>query len=191
LFVAAGSYAGAKNTKFAVVRYGNVVGSRGSVIPFFLKTKKTGVLPITDERMTRFWITLDKGVQFVLDSLERMHGGEIFVPKIPSTTITDLAKAIAPECEIKIIGIRPGEKLHESMITRDDARHTLEYPTHYVIYPEINMSENDDKLMGKKLFEGFEYSSDNNTEWLSVEEIKQLISTLEVEGVEKEHVPAN
>jgi UDP-N-acetylglucosamine 4,6-dehydratase len=141
--------------------------------------------------MTRFWITLDKGVQFVLDSLERMHGGEIFVPKIPSTTITDLAKAIAPECEIKIIGIRPGEKLHESMITRDDARHTLEYPTHYVIYPEINMSENDDKLMGKKLFEGFEYSSDNNTEWLSVEEIKQLISTLEVEGVEKEHVPAN
>lgn len=137
LFVAANSYVGKKTTQFAVVRYGNVVGSRGSVVPFFRRIKETGVVPITDERMTRFWITLDQGVQFVLDNLARMHGGEIFVPKIPSMNIMDLAKAIAPECKTEIIGIRPGEKLHEAMIMEDDARHTLEYDTYYVIQPEF------------------------------------------------------
>ena len=126
LFVAANSYSGSKKTRFAVVRYGNVVGSRGSVVPFFKKVKETGRIPITDERMTRFWITLDQGVQFVIDNLARMKGGEIFIPKIPSMKVTDLATAIAPDCKMEIVGIRPGEKLHETMITEDDARHTLE-----------------------------------------------------------------
>jgi len=139
LFVAGNSYAGDKETRFSVVRYGNVVGSRGSVVPFFKKLKEDGatVIPVTDERMTRFWITLDQGVQFVIDSLERMKGGEIFIPKIPSMNILDLAKAIAPECATEIVGIRPGEKLHEAMITEDDARHTLEYADHFVIQPEF------------------------------------------------------
>lgn len=184
LFVSANAYVGSKSTSFAVVRYGNVVGSRGSVIPFFLKMKKTGVLPITDERMTRFWITLEQGVQLVFDTLSNMNGGEIFIPKIPSTTIMDLAKAIAPECDINFVGIRPGEKLHEMMITRDDARHTLEYEDHYVIYPESGMIKEEYYLTGKPLLEGFEYSSDSNTHWLSIEEIKELVSTLEIEGAD-------
>lgn len=175
LFVAANSYVGEKPTRFAVVRYGNVVGSRGSVVPFFKKIKETGVVPITDERMTRFWITLDQGVQFVLDNLERMHGGEIFVPKIPSMNIMDLAKAIAPECKTEIVGIRPGEKLHEAMIMEDDARHTLEYDTHYVIQPEFPFWSKQFAESGKELPEGFEYTSDKNSEWLTMEEIKRLI----------------
>lgn len=172
LFVAANSYVGDKPTRFAVVRYGNVVGSRGSVVPFFKKVKETGVLPITDERMTRFWITLDQGVQFVLDNLERMHGGEIFVPKIPSMNIMDLAKAIAPECKTEIVGIRPGEKLHEAMIMEDDARHTLEYDSYYVIQPEFPFWSKQFADGGKELPEGFEYTSDKNDEWLKVEELK-------------------
>ena len=175
LFVAANSYVGEKPTRFAVVRYGNVVGSRGSVVPFFKKKRETGVLPITDERMTRFWITLEQGVQFVLDNLERMHGGEIFVPKIPSMKMTDLAKAIAPECDIEIIGIRPGEKLHEAMIMEDDARHTLEYDSYYVIQPEFPFWSKKYAKSGKRLPEGFEYTSDQNTEWLKIEELKQYI----------------
>ncbi|MEC2077895.1 UDP-N-acetylglucosamine 4,6-dehydratase (inverting) [Metabacillus fastidiosus] len=175
LFVAANSYVGEKHTKFSVVRYGNVVGSRGSVVPFFKKIKETGRLPITDERMTRFWITLDQGVQFVLDNLQRMHGGEIFVPKIPSMTVTDLAKAIAPECEIDVVGIRPGEKLHEAMIMEDDARHTLEFDTYYVIQPEFPWWSEDVMQDGKVLPDGFKYTSDTNTEWLSVEELKKLV----------------
>jgi UDP-N-acetylglucosamine 4,6-dehydratase/5-epimerase len=178
LFVAANAYVGEKKTQFSVVRYGNVVGSRGSVVPFFKKIKNTGVIPITDERMTRFWITLEHGVQFVLDNLERMHGGEIFVPKIPSMNIMDLAKAVAPECETKVIGIRPGEKLHEAMIMEDDARHTIEFDDYYAILPELTWANLDQYKNGKKLPEGFSYTSDNNTEWLEVEELKQLVEKM-------------
>ncbi|VDH00946.1 UDP-glucose 4-epimerase [Lysinibacillus sphaericus] len=173
LFVAANSYVGDKQTMFSVVRYGNVVGSRGSVVPFFKKIKSTGEVPITDPRMTRFWITLEQGVQFVLDNLERMQGGEIFVPKIPSMKVTDLAKAIAPDCELKIVGIRPGEKLHEAMIMEDDARHTREYDTYYVIQPEFSWWS--DKVEGSHtLSDGFKYTSDTNDEWLTVEELREL-----------------
>ncbi|WP_019417503.1 MULTISPECIES: UDP-N-acetylglucosamine 4,6-dehydratase (inverting) [Anoxybacillus] len=175
LFVAANSYVGFKDTKFSVVRYGNVVGSRGSVVPFFKKMRHTGKLPITDERMTRFWITLDQGVQFVLDNLQRMRGGEIFVPKIPSMRVVDLAKAIAPECEIEIVGIRPGEKLHEAMITEDDARRTLEFDTYYVIQPEFPWWSEAYVEGGKTLPDGFKYTSDTNTQWLTVEELRELV----------------
>lgn len=175
LFVAANSYTGIKNTRFAVVRYGNVVGSRGSVVPFFLKMKETGTLPITDERMTRFWITLDQGVQFVIDNLSRMKGGEIFVPKIPSMKVTDLAKAIAPNAKMEIIGIRPGEKLHETMITEDDARRTLEYDTYYVIQPEFPWWSREQAMDGKLVPEGFIYVSNTNDTWLSVDDLKRLV----------------
>ena len=177
LFVAANAYVGEKKTRFAVVRYGNVVGSRGSVVPFFKKIRETGVLPITDERMTRFWITLEHGVQFVLDNLERMQGGEIFVPKIPSMNIMDLAKAVAPECQTKIVGIRPGEKLHEAMIMEDDARHTLEFDSYYTIYPEQLWWQMEGKD-GEKLPENFSYVSDKNTEWLTIDELKKLVEQM-------------
>lgn len=177
LFIAANAYVGEKNTKFSVVRYGNVVGSRGSVVPFFKKIKNTGILPVTDERMTRFWITLDQGVQFVIDNLERMHGGELFVPKIPSMNIFDLAKAIGPECEINIVGIRAGEKLHETMITEDDARHTVEFDDYYVIAPEFNWWAKEIRG-GKPLPEGFEYNSSINDKWLTVEELQDIIKEL-------------
>jgi len=176
LFVAANSYAGMKKTRFAVVRYGNVVGSRGSVVPFFKKVKETGKIPITDERMTRFWITLDQGVQFVIDNLGRMKGGEIFVPKIPSMKVTDLAKAIAPDCEVEFIGIRPGEKLHETMITEDDARRTLDFGTYYVIQPEFPWWDAKDAKNGKPLPDGFHYVSNSNNQWLTVEELRQLVT---------------
>jgi UDP-N-acetylglucosamine 4,6-dehydratase len=179
LFVAANAYVGSKITRFAVVRYGNVVGSRGSVVPFFKKMKKTGVLPITDERMTRFWITLDQGVQFVIDSLERMQGGEIFVPKIPSMKVVDLATAIAPECEFKIIGIRPGEKLHETLITEDDSRHTVEFDNYFVIQPEFPWWGIENESSGRKLPDNFKYTSDNNDQWLSIEELRNLIDEKE------------
>jgi len=178
LFVAANSYVGDKDTRFAVVRYGNVVGSRGSVVPFFKKMAATGKLPITDERMTRFWITLDQGVQFVIDCLHRMRGGEIFVPKIPSMKVVDLAKAIAPEAEIEIIGIRPGEKLHEAMITEDDARHTVEFDNYYVIAPEFPWCPQEYVRHGRSLPEGFKYTSDTNTEWLTVEELRALVEEM-------------
>ncbi len=177
LFVAANSYVGDKKTRFAVVRYGNVVGSRGSVVPFFQKIKETGILPITDERMTRFWITLDKGVQFVIDSLDLMNGGEIFVPKIPSMNMVDLAEAIAPECKTEIIGIRPGEKLHEAMITEDDARRTVEFDTYYVIQPEFPWW-GVEKSKGKPLPDGFKYTSDLNKEWLTVEQLRELVDRM-------------
>jgi UDP-N-acetylglucosamine 4,6-dehydratase/5-epimerase len=177
LFVAGNSYAGNKVTRFSVVRYGNVVGSRGSVVPFFKKLKAQGEiqLPITDERMTRFWITLDQGVQFVIDNLERMKGGEIFIPKIPSMKVVDLAEAIAPECEIKIVGIRPGEKLHEAMINEDDARQTLEYDSYYVIQPEFPWWREEYSNGGKPLPEGFTYISDVNDHWLTVDELRELV----------------
>lgn len=177
LFVAGNSYVGSKVTKFSVVRYGNVVGSRGSVVPFFKKLKEQGEnqLPITDERMTRFWITLEQGVQFVIDNLKRMKGGEIFIPKIPSMKVVDLAKAIAPEAEIKKVGIRPGEKLHEAMINEDDARQTLEYDTYYVIQPEFPWWREEYSNGGKPLPEGFTYISHVNERWLTVEELRELV----------------
>lgn len=177
LFVAGNSYAGDKETRFAVVRYGNVVGSRGSVVPFFKKLKEDGatVIPVTDDRMTRFWITLEQGVQFVIDSLTRMNGGEIFIPKIPSMSILDLAEAIAPKCEIEIVGIRPGEKLHEAMITEDDARHTLEYDDYFVIQPEFPWWSAEYKNGGKSLPEGFTYVSNVNNQWLTVDELRELV----------------
>lgn len=178
LFIAANNYSGSHGTRFSLVRYGNVFGSRGSVIPFFLSMRKNGTLPITDLRMTRFWITLDQGVNFVLASLERMSGGEIFVPKIPSMKVVDLAKAIAPECEIKIVGIRPGEKLHEVMIPEDDARHTLEYDEYYVILPEFHnwgTAQYLEKNGGKPCAEGFRYSSDTNSRWLTIDELMEMV----------------
>lgn len=178
LFIAANAYVGEKKTKFAVVRYGNVVGSRGSVVPFFKKMRETGVLPVTDERMTRFWITLEHGVQFVIDNLSRMHGGELFVPKIPSMNVVDLAKAIGPDCEIKIVGIRPGEKLHEAMITEDDARHTIEFDDYYVIQPEFNWWSEENRKGSKSLAEDFNYVSNTNTQWLTVEELRDLVEEM-------------
>ena len=175
LFIAGNSYAGSKPTRFSVVRYGNVVGSRGSVIPLFLKMKETGVLPITDTRMTRFWITLDEGADFVLASLERMKGGEIFVPKIPSAKMTDVARAIAPNAQIKVIGIRPGEKLHETLISEDDGRLTLEYDTHFVIQPQFTWWGEERKNGGKPVTEGFVYSSDRNESVLGAHEIKNIV----------------
>lgn len=179
LFIAGNSYVGKDDTSFSVVRYGNVVGSRGSVIPFFLKQKETGVLPITDPRMTRFWITLEQGINFVLNCLERMVGGELFVPKIPSMNIMDLAKAIAPECKTKIIGIRPGEKLHEVLITKDEARNTLEFDTYYIIQPDFRFFARRFKNEGgKPVPEDFEYNSKTNTWWLTIEELREMIKTL-------------
>ncbi|WP_066192287.1 UDP-N-acetylglucosamine 4,6-dehydratase (inverting) [Gracilibacillus timonensis] len=175
LFVAGNSYAGDKKTRFSVVRYGNVVGSRGSVVPFFKKVKSAGILPITDERMTRFWITLDQGVQFVIESFYRMQGGEIFVPKIPSMSIMNLAKAIAPECDLNFVGIRPGEKLHEVMITEDDARRTLEYDNYYVIQPEFPWWGKENGNNGQKLQNSFRYSSETNQDWLTVEDLRELV----------------
>lgn len=179
LFIAGNRYVGSDETSFSVVRYGNVFGSRGSVIPFFLKMKETGCLPITDPRMTRFWITIEQGVELVIKSLERMVGGEIFVPKIPSMNIMDLAKAIAPECETKIIGIRPGEKLHEIMISRDDARNTVEFEDYYVIKSEFQFFGNRFCLENcRPVAENFEYNSRDNTSWLSSEDLRSLVKKL-------------
>ena len=186
LFVAGNSYAGRSNTRFSVVRYGNVVGSRGSVIPFFLKMKQQGVLPITDVRMTRFWIKLEQGVQFVLKSLERMQGGEIFVPKIPSMLLVELAKAIAPECPIKIVGIRPGEKLHEVMVPVDDARNSLEFDEYYTILPAFHDWNTDTYHRdngGTRCPDGFSYGSDTNTWWLTIDEMRELADIKEEENV--------
>ncbi len=182
LFVAANNTVGKQDTRFAVVRYGNVVGSRGSVVPLFQKMIADGAteLPITDARMTRFWITLQQGVDFVIKSFERMYGGELFVPKIPSARITDLATAMAPHLPHKLIGIRPGEKLHELMISRDDSLHTLEFADHYVITPSIRFIEGRDYALnnlgeaGTPTDEGFKYASDINTWFLTPDEIRAL-----------------
>lgn len=189
LFVAGNSYSGAGGTQFSVVRYGNVIGSRGSVIPFFMNLKSTGVLPITDQRMTRFLITLDQGVDLVFNALERSVGGEIFVPKIPSMKMTDVAKAVAPQCDIKITGIRPGEKLHESMISVDDASNTREYPDHYRIFPTIHKWSADFKLEGgKPVPEGFEYTSDKNTAWMTTDQLQTLLTRYKHSGPELLHI---
>ena len=179
LFIAGNSYTGTDNTVFSVVRYGNVAGSRGSVIPFFLKKKKEGILPITDPRMTRFWITLEQGVDFVLKCLEIMVGGELFVPKIPSTNMMDLAKAIVPKCKIEIIGIRPGEKLHEVMVPKDDAHRTIEYDDKYIIKPDFRFFDRRfDSNGGKPVHEGFEYNSETNPWKLSIEEARKILDTI-------------
>ena len=175
LFVAGNSYVGKSETRFSVVRYGNVVGSRGSVIPFFKKCKKKGVFPITDPRMTRFWITLEQAVDFVLNCMNIMVGGEIFVPKLPSMNIMDLAKAIGPNCRTKVVGLRPGEKLHEVMVPRDDAINTLEYETFYLIKPAFQFFKRRFYEDGcKKVPDSFEYNSGTNTHWLTVDEMKAM-----------------
>ncbi len=175
LFVAGNHYVGEGKTRFAVVRYGNVIGSRGSVIPFFLEKKKIGVLPITDPKMSRFWITLEQGVRFVIKNFERMHGGELFIPKIPSMNIMDLAAAIAPEVKIKFVGIRPGEKLHEVMISEDDARNTVELEDCYVIRPAFQWWDTDNYAQGKPVTENFRYSSDSNQQRLTKAELREII----------------
>lgn len=179
LFVSANAYSGANGTKFALVRYGNVSGSRGSVIPFFGDLIKTGAdeLPVTDERMTRFWMTLDKAVRLVMMAVEKMTGGETFVYKNPSYKVVDICKAMAPDAKIKIIGIREGEKIHEVMITKDDSRYTYDYGEYYIIYPNFEWFdfEKSFKPGGVSIEDGFEYHSGNNSEWLSVEDIRRLI----------------
>ena len=178
LFVAGNSYAGGNETRFAVVRYGNVMGSRGSVIPFFLSLMDKGVLPITDERMTRFMISLEQGVELVWHAFDDMVGGEIYVKKIPSMKVTDLARAVAPEAQHEIVGIRPGEKLHEQMIGTEDSFYTYEYAEHYKILPAIHSWDQDANRIkdGKKVAEGFSYTSDNNPEWMSAEVLQQWIA---------------
>lgn len=178
LFVAGNSYSGGQVTRFSVVRYGNVMGSRGSVIPFFLDRAKTGVLPITDPRMTRFMITLEQGVDLVWHAFEDMVGGEIYVKKIPSMCIADIAKAVAPDAKQEVVGIRPGEKLHEQMIAPEDAPYTYEYPGHFKILPAIhNWSEDPYRIQdGKRVPEGYNYCSDNNSSWMSVETLREWIA---------------
>ena len=175
MFVQGNSYAGVGGTIFSCVRYGNVIGSRGSVIPLFMSQKKKGKMTITDKRMTRFWITLDKAVQLVIDAIKHMQGGEIFLPKIPSMKIIDLTRAIAPECEIDIIGIRPGEKIHEVLITEEEGRHTIDYDSMYVVLPNYYWWNRQNYKTGTKLPEGFTYVSNTNDQWLSVKDLKGII----------------
>ncbi|MBD5522414.1 MAG: UDP-N-acetylglucosamine 4,6-dehydratase (inverting) [Lachnospiraceae bacterium] len=178
LFVAANAYVGNKDINFSIVRYGNVAGSRGSIIPLFNSIIKDGgkELPITDFRMTRFWISLTQGVELVIKALAEAKGGETFISKIPSFKVTDLAKAMLPDCTMKEIGIRPGEKLHEIMVTPEDSMTTYEYDKHFIVYPQMTWNNRQQPdLSGTRVEEGFSYSSGNNTEWLSVEDIKKLL----------------
>jgi UDP-N-acetylglucosamine 4,6-dehydratase len=180
LFIQSNSYAGGMATRFSCVRYGNVVGSRGSVVPIFLQQKASGKLTITDERMTRFWLTLEQGVYFVIGCIEKMHGGEVFVPKIPSMKIIDLAKAIAPGTDLEIVGIRPGEKLHEVLISEDESRSTVEMEDMYVVQPSANAWFGHDwQPGGKALPAGFRFGSDNNPHWLNVEQIREMVAPFE------------
>lgn len=179
LFAAANALSGSTGTRFCAVRYGNVLGSNGSVVPFFLSQRETGELPITSPEMTRFIITLEQGVQFVLRAFDRMEGGEIFVPKIPSVSVMDIAAAVAPECKTKVIGIRPGEKMHECMIPEDESRTTLEFSDHYIVQPSVRSWSNRPPLYaaeGVPCPDGFCYASNNNSEWLSVSELRALIT---------------
>jgi FlaA1/EpsC-like NDP-sugar epimerase len=178
LFIAANNIRGQRNLKFSVVRYGNVLGSRGSVVPFFLGQKSKGVLPITHEGMTRFNITLEDGVEMVLYAIEKAWGGELFVPKIPSYKILDIARAVAPACKTEVVGVRPGEKIHEEMITETDSLNTYDCGKYYVIAPTIPIWNEKDwvqAFQAKKVPVGFKYDSGSNTEWLSVDEIRQQI----------------
>jgi len=175
LFVQSNAYAAGTGTRFSCVRYGNVVGSRGSVVPVFLRQREAGALTITDERMTRFWLTVEQGVRFTIACIERMQGGEVFVPKIPSMKVVDLAKALAPEAKIEVIGIRPGEKLHEVLISEDEARHTRDLQDFFVVEPPASPWFGLGwRNRGKPLPEGFSYRSDNNDQWLTVEEIRSM-----------------
>jgi len=177
LVIQSNSYAGGRETRLSCVRYGNVVGSRGSVVPVFLKQRATGRLTVTDERMTRFWISLEQGVHFVIRCIEQMHGGEVFVPKIPSMKVKDLAAAVAPEAEITYTGIRPGEKLHEVLISEDEARNTVEFDDMFIVQPSgTTWFGRDWEKLGKKLPDDYHYSSNNNTEWLDLEGIKKMIA---------------
>ncbi len=175
LFVQGNAYVGERNTRFACTRYGNVVGSRGSIIPLFLEQRKQGRVTITDERMTRFWLTLEQGARFVAQCIETMRGGEIFVPKIPSMRITDLAKIVAPDCEVEIIGIRPGEKLHEVLLTEDEARHSKDMRDYFVIEPELKIWSRNNGREGKSLPEGFRYSSESNPIWLDADKLMSMV----------------
>ena len=175
MFVQANAYAGAQNTRFSCARYGNVVGSRGSVIPVFLEQRKRGRVTITDPRMTRFWLTLDHGVRFVVNCIENMHGGEIFVPKIPSMSLLEMAEAVAPGCDIDCIGIRAGEKLHEVLVSEDEARHALETEDMFVIQPAHSWWRRENWHDARPLPDGFRYTSDSNPHWLTREELQELI----------------
>ena len=175
LMISGNSLAGDRQNSFSVVRYGNVLGSRGSVIPFFLEKARSGVIPITDERMTRFWLTIEEGVQFVLDSLERMLGGEIFVPKIPSFKVVDVAKVVCPEIPTRIIGIRPGEKLHEVMVTEDDSYNTFDFENHFAIVSPTSKSRVFYEESAQKVPEGFRFSSDNNDSWHTLQSFREVL----------------
>lgn len=181
LFIQSNSYVGIKQTAFSVVRYGNVAGSRGSVIPYFLEQAKKNLLTITDERMTRFWITLPEGVRFVLDSFDRMRGGEIFVPKIPSVKIIELARIIAPKAKLKITGVRPGEKIHEVLIGLDEARHTKDMGNYFLIEPEFHWWTESNNKNGDILEDLYFYSSENNPDKLSSTDLKTILSKLDIE----------
>jgi len=176
LFVQANAYSGKGGTRFSCARYGNVVGSRGSVVPVFLEQAKNGPITVTDTRMTRFWITLKQGMEFVIKNITWMHGGEIFVPKIPSMNIMDLAKGVAPECEVRYVGIRPGEKLHEVLISEDEGRHTVELDDMYVIQPTHPWWRVENWAGARPLPEGFRFTSDTNTRWLTIDELKCMIA---------------
>jgi len=175
LFVQGNTYAGGRQTRFACTRYGNVVGSRGSIIPLFLEQRKQGRVTVTDERMTRFWLTLEQGSRFVAHCIETMRGGEVFVPRIPSMRITDLAKVMAPDCEVEVIGIRPGEKLHEVLLTEDEARHSKDMGDYFIIEPELRFWQKNNGHEGKSLPEGFRYSSESNTTWLDADELMSMV----------------
>ena len=179
LFIQSNSYAGARNVRFSCVRYGNVVGSRGSVIPLFLEQSKHGMVTITDKRMTRFWITLEQGVRFVIRCIEYMNGGEVFIPKIPSMSIPELARAVAPESEVEYVGIRPSEKLHETLVSEEEARHTVELNDMFVVQPTHPWWSNSNFENGVSLPEGYRYASDNNSLWLTVQELRDLVKELD------------
>ena len=179
LTVQSNNYAAGTATRYSCVRYGNVVGSRGSVVPLFLKQRSSGTVTITDERMTRFWLSLEQGVRFVMDCIEQMEGGEVFVPKIPSTRIVDLANAIVPDAKINIIGIRPGEKVHEVLISEDEARNTVERESMFIVKPPETLWERGLEYEGRPLPEGFRYSSDTNAQWLDVSGIREFVAPFE------------
>ena len=182
LFVQSNAYAGGMATRFSCVRYGNVVGSRGSVVPIFLQQRSNGHLTVTDPRMTRFWLTLEQGVRFVIRRIEQMRGGEVFVPKIPSMNLADLAKAIAPEAQLEFVGIRPGEKLHEVLISEDEARGTVELEDMFVVQPSGALWFGHSwQEQGSSLPDGFVYASNNNPQWLTVKQIKQMVAPFEVD----------
>jgi UDP-N-acetylglucosamine 4,6-dehydratase len=180
LFIQSNAYAGGTGTRFSCVRYGNVVGSRGSVVPLFIKQRSEGLITITDKRMTRFWLSLEQGVRFTIRCIEQMQGGEVFVPKIPSTNIVDLAQVIAPDCRIEYIGIRPGEKLHEVLVSEDEARHALEMENMFVIEPQASLWFGHAwRERGKPLPEDYRYASDTNDEWLDQDAIADLVQPFE------------